>query len=391
MFLQRVSLVVAVLCAANLVTAAENADGLAPLRIALVGDSTVASYPEPPADRPSLTGWGQVFEEFFSDRVVVLNHAVSGRSSKSFIGEGLWRKTLEAKPDYVLIQFGHNDQPDKGERSTDANTDYQEYLRQYVQDARAQGAIPILVTSVARRTFQDGKPQTTLQPYVDAMKKVGQELHVPVIDLHGASLAVFAELGDAGSADLSPSTTDRSHFSRKGARTMAKLVAEALPQVVPALQPYLVDIWFGNRVGITDVVPAPWTPVVVTGSAVQPWGRTYRFERSLLPTEIVTREASLLTAPIAIRGRAAGKPIAPTRTVRSSGVLWTVAMSRESICSCTCRGSSPITRRNGRTTPRKSSPNHFGASTSGSRRKRPTTSAGTTFGRTFACSISIAC
>ncbi len=67
---------------------------LAPLRIALVGDSTVASYPTPPGDRPSLTGWGQVFDEFLSDRVTVLNHAVSGHSSKSFIREGLWQKTL---------------------------------------------------------------------------------------------------------------------------------------------------------------------------------------------------------------------------------------------------------------------------------------------------------
>ena len=244
MFLRLVSFVIAALCLANHVAAAESADKLAPLRIALVGDSTVASYPEPPEDRPSLTGWGQMFEEFFNDRVVVLNQAVSGHSSKSFIGEGLWRKTLDAKPDYVFIQFGHNDQPGKGDRSTDANTDYQEYLRQYVQDTRALGATPVLVTSVARRTFQDGKPQTTLQPYVDAMKQVGQELNVPVIDLHVASLAVLAELGDAGSADLSPSAADRSHFSRKGARTMAKLVSEALPQAVPALRPYLVEIWF---------------------------------------------------------------------------------------------------------------------------------------------------
>ena len=70
-----------------------------------------------------------------------------------------------------------------------------------------------------------------------------------------------------------------------------------------------VEIWFGNRVGFTDRVPAPWTPLVVEGSAVKPWGRVYRFERSLLPTEVVTREASVLAAPIAIRGRIAGKPI----------------------------------------------------------------------------------
>ena len=310
MFLQCVSFVIAAFSLAGTVPAAENAAELAPLRIALVGDSTVASYPNPPVDRPSLTGWGQVFDEFFNDRVTVLNHAVSGHSSKSFIREGLWQKTLEAKPDYVFIQFGHNDQPGKGERSTDVNTDYREYLRQYVQDARAMGAKPVLVTSVARRTFQDGKPHTTLQPYAEAMKQVGQELNVPVIDLHAASLALLAELGDEGSADLSPAAADRSHFSRKGARTMAKLVAEALPQAVPALRPYLVDIWFGNRVGITDTVPAPWTPLVVEGSAVRPWGRTYRFDRSLLPTEVVTREATVLAAPITLRGRAAGKPIA---------------------------------------------------------------------------------
>ncbi len=310
MVLQRVSSVIIGLYLVGSSVAAENTAELAPVRIALVGDSTVASYPDPPADRPSLTGWGQVFDEFFSDRVAVLNHAVSGHSSKSFIRAGLWQKTLEAKPAYVFIQFGHNDQPGKGDRSTDVNSDYQEYLRQYVQDARALGAIPVLVTSVARRTFQDGKPHTTLQPYVAAMKQVGQTLHVPVIDLHAASVALFAELGDAGSADLSPAAADRSHFSRKGARTMAKLVAEALPQAVPELQPYLVDAWFGNRVGITDTVPAPWTPLVIEGAAVKPWGRTYHFDRSLLPTEVVTREAAVLAAPIALRGRAAGKPLA---------------------------------------------------------------------------------
>src|SRR5689334_5798246 len=84
------------------------------LRIALIGDSTVASYPKPPEDRPTLTGWGQVLGESFDDKVEVLDHARSGRSSKSFLSEGLWMKVLEEKPDYVFIQFGHNDQPGKG-------------------------------------------------------------------------------------------------------------------------------------------------------------------------------------------------------------------------------------------------------------------------------------
>jgi len=183
MFRQRISLVIASLCLTGGVGAAEDVAELTPVRVALIGDSTVASYPEPPADRPGLTGWGQVFDEFFNDRVTVLNHAASGHSSKSFIGEGLWRKTLEAKPDYVFIQFGHNDQPGKGERSTDVNSDYQEYLRQYVKDARAIGAKPVFVTPVTRRTFQDGKPHTTLPPYAEGdaegRRGIGRPGHRP--------------------------------------------------------------------------------------------------------------------------------------------------------------------------------------------------------------------
>jgi lysophospholipase L1-like esterase len=219
--------------------AAEEAGAVRPIRIVLVGDSTVATYSTPPEDRPTLTGWGQVFGDCFSDRVTVLNHAQSGRSSKSFIREGLWTKALADKPDYVFIQFGHNDQPGKGDRTTDPDKDYQDYLKQYIKDAREIGARPILVTSVARRTFADGKLADTLHRYVDAMKKVAREQNTPVIDLHAASMALFGRLGDAGSTDLSASPSDRSHFSRKGAEAIARLVAEAIPTAVPELRPYL--------------------------------------------------------------------------------------------------------------------------------------------------------
>ena len=198
------------------------------VRIALVGDSTVASYPNPPADRPDLTGWGQVLGEFFMEEVEVINHARSGRSSKSFIREGHWKKTLALQPDYVLIQFGHNDQPGKGDRTTDPEGDYREYLRQYITDAREQGIQPILVTPVARRRFVDGKVQTTLGPWAAAMLAVGKEHQVPIVDLHKASLQLLDDLCDDGSADLSPSTSDRTHFSRKGALAMARLVVREL-------------------------------------------------------------------------------------------------------------------------------------------------------------------
>jgi lysophospholipase L1-like esterase len=227
--------------------AAETAPASKPIRIVLVGDSTVSTYEKRPADKPDLTGWGQVFGDFFNDKVTVLNHAKSGRSTRSFIKEGLWKKALAAKGDYIFVQFGHNDSHLKdGRPAVDPATDFQSYLRQYIDEARAAGAKPVLITPVARRTFADGKIITGLQPYADAMLKVGKENNVPVIDLHAAAMRLFDRLGDAGSADMTASASDRTHFSRKGALAMARLVAEALPQSVPELRPYLKSVSLGE-------------------------------------------------------------------------------------------------------------------------------------------------
>lgn len=209
------------------------------IRILLIGDSTVATYTKPPKDRPDLTGWGQVFGEFFNDDVTILNRAASGRSSKSFIKEGRWKKAAAEKADYLFIQFGHNDCPGKGDRETDPATTYQDYLRQYIDEARAANIKPVLVTPMTRRRFQNGMIWTTLRPYADAMLKVGREKNVPVIDLHQKSVALYNQLGDEKSADFSPSKSDRTHFSGKGAREIARLVAEEIPKAVPDLKPYL--------------------------------------------------------------------------------------------------------------------------------------------------------
>ncbi len=223
--------------------AAEQPAELRPIKIATIGDSTMASYPKPPEDRPSLTGWGQVFELFFNDKVKISNHAQSGRSSKSFLREGRWEPVLREKPDFIFIQFGHNDQPGKGDRTTDPNGDFQDNLRKFIDEAVAAGAKPVLVTPVARRIFENGKAATTLTPYADAMKKVAAEKKVPLVDLHAASFKLFDELGDAASADLSASASDRTHFSRKGAMEVAKLVAKQLSLDVPALRVYLRQPW----------------------------------------------------------------------------------------------------------------------------------------------------
>jgi lysophospholipase L1-like esterase len=150
---------------------------------------------------------------------------------------------LRDKPDYVFIQFGHNDQPGKGDRTTDPNGDFQDNLRKYIDEARAADIQPILVTPVARRTFANGQATTTLTPYAEAMKRVAAEKQVPLVELHAASFQLYNDLGDAGSAHFSASSTDRTHFSRQGAREIAKLVAYALPTTVPPLRLYLRQPW----------------------------------------------------------------------------------------------------------------------------------------------------
>jgi lysophospholipase L1-like esterase len=207
-----------------------------PIRIVLVGDSTVATYPKDSTKQ----GWGRMLGEFLVPEATVVNLAHGGRSSKSFIAEGRWDKALKEHADYILIQFGHNDCPGKGERSTDPNSDYMDNLRKYVADARSAGAKPILVTSVARRQFTpQGKIRDGLEPYVAAMRRVAAEQHVPLVDLNATSKALFEKLGDAASADLSCDGKDRTHFSPKGARTMAGLVVGSLRQAAPDLAGYI--------------------------------------------------------------------------------------------------------------------------------------------------------
>ena len=115
-----------------------------PVKIVLVGDSTVATG----------GGWGPGFCKVMTPNVTCVDLALNGRSSKSFIDEGAWAKALAEKGDYYLIQFGHNDQKPDAARHTDADGSFQEYLRRYVADVRRIGAVPVLVTSLSRRTYQ---------------------------------------------------------------------------------------------------------------------------------------------------------------------------------------------------------------------------------------------
>ena len=212
------------------------------VRIVLVGDSTVATR----------SGWGDAFSKLVAPGVECINLGQGGRSSKSYRDEGFWQKVLNSKPNWVLIQFGHNDQPGKGpKRETDAKTTFRENLARYVADARRIGANPVLVTSLTRRNFN---PQGKIQPahlepylegqtgvmrgdlmtdYVEGTKAVAAAQKVPLIDLNARSIEQMNELGpeaarafNAKSKD--PSRPDTTHLSALGAAKTATLVADEI-------------------------------------------------------------------------------------------------------------------------------------------------------------------
>jgi len=235
------------------------------VKIALAGDSTVTDS----------AGWGFGFKKSLSREALCQNFAQGGQSSKSFRDTRWWERTLAAKPAYVLIQFGHNDMPGKGpNRETDPATTYAENLARFVAEARAAGAKPVIVTSLARRIFEpDGKLRGELAPYADAARKVAAEQNVPLVDLFARSLALVEKLGPAGvepfepkvvrqpaPAPVSPAATatpkpksadidapaaiaqasrDGTHLNARGSIEFGKIVAEELRRVVPELAPML--------------------------------------------------------------------------------------------------------------------------------------------------------
>jgi pectinesterase len=179
------------------------------------------------------------------DDVQCVNLSQGGRSSRSFIAEGHWKKVLAQKPDYVLIQFGHNDQPGKGpERETDPQTTYKQFLGQMVDEARSIGAMPILVTSLSRRSWQpDGTSKSNLTAYAEAVKELAAAKHVPLIDLHARSIALYNKLGKEKVDELSARTADgkvdNTHLGPKGSEVVGAIVAEQLKAVVPALAAHI--------------------------------------------------------------------------------------------------------------------------------------------------------
>jgi lysophospholipase L1-like esterase len=201
--------------------------------IVLVGDSTVNDQ----------GGWGPGFRASLPNATVV-NLAQNGRSSKSFRDEGRWEPALTRHATHILIQFGHNDQPGKGpDRETDAATTYRVNLARYVDDARAAGAIPVLVTSIVRRNFTpEGKiVRDGLVPYVEAARAVAAEKNVPLIDLYNATLRQAESLGPDGCAEIdardAKGERDHTHLGPKGREAIGAMAAAEFLKLFPNLRP----------------------------------------------------------------------------------------------------------------------------------------------------------
>jgi len=208
-----------------------------PTHIVLVGDSTVTDN----------AGWGAGFKTFLVGDVKLTNTARGGRSSMSFIKEGSWEKALALKGDYYLIQFGHNDEPGKEGRSTTVD-EYRGYMERYVDDVRAQGGKPVLVTSLVRRQFKDKQNPhriiSSLSERAEIVRQIAREKKVPLVELHDRSKEYCEKLGAKGCEEFSPikddGKIDGTHLNEHGHLPFGRLVALELRIAVPELAPHLL-------------------------------------------------------------------------------------------------------------------------------------------------------
>lgn len=221
-----------------------------PTTLFVAGDSTVTNQRNEP-----YAGWAQMLPCFFEPGVAVANYAESGLALRSFEYQRRLAKVLSemAEGDYLFIQFGHNDQKDKRPGAGPFTT-YSQKLREFIQAVRSKGGVPVLVTPMERlRMNEDGSQTPTLADYAEAVRQVGAEETVSVIDLNAMSLEFYAALGPQQAtrafafypANTFPGQTvalsDRSHHSAYGAYELARCVVEGVRRLEPSLAKHLRD------------------------------------------------------------------------------------------------------------------------------------------------------
>jgi DNA sulfur modification protein DndE len=238
----------------------------------LVGDSTMA---DKPVDENPERGWGQLIKNYFTADLAIENHAMNGRSTKSFIDQHRWDTVMNRvkEGDYVLIQFGHNDsKQDDTTRWAPAHTVYKDNLIRFVKDVRSKGAFPVLITPVMRRKFDAaGKFVDQHGDYPGVVKEVAAALNVPLIDLHQSSEAMIVKEGVENSKRFflhipkdhfknyaGKKEEDNTHFSEYGASSVASLVCKAIYDQKIALAEYLKPSAFKEKYAFE--LPKIYTP-----------------------------------------------------------------------------------------------------------------------------------
>ena len=225
-----------------------------------IGDSTMAEYnieklsAQYEGENYPLRGWMMMIKQFFSDQVSINNAGVSGRSSKNFRSEGHWKKVIEKiKPgDYLFIQFGHNDAKTDTLRYTEPSTSFRQNLINYINEAKAKGAFPILFTSIPRRSFdKEGNLVDTHGDYVTVVRELAEEMHIPLVDLNKKMANLIQELGPEESKKLflylnpgqfkkiPEGKQDDTHLNVYGANQVAELAAQGLKELNLPLSRYL--------------------------------------------------------------------------------------------------------------------------------------------------------
>ena len=216
----------------------------------LIGDSTCAQKAE---NRRPETGWGEKFEQFLSNNVVVQNNAKGGRSTRTFIEENYWDSVYSKlrSGDYVFIQFGHNDEV-KSKASYTTPEDFKTNLKRFISDTRSKGAHPILLTPICRRRFDDDSNfYDTHGQYAALTRQVAMETGAILIDMHTISMAILVQFGKEESTRLflhcepgecpnyPNGIADDTHFNDFGATVMAEALAKAIANMDLPLKRYV--------------------------------------------------------------------------------------------------------------------------------------------------------
>lgn len=223
-----------------------------PINVYIIGDSTAANkaknkFPE--------TGWGMELQPFFDSEVKVDNRALNGRSTKSFLNEKRWEAVLTTltEGDFVLIEFGHNDEKIENPSVGTSLAQFKSNLIKYIQETQAKKANPILLTPIVRRNFIAGVLTDTHKGYPDVVRKLADSLHLPLIDMQRKTEKLVSALGDepskkiynhvdSGHVNYPKGLKDNTHLNVDGAKAFAGLVAQGIKETKTTLAKHLVKI-----------------------------------------------------------------------------------------------------------------------------------------------------